>query len=67
MTTDEDAASLGGQAEVYRRKLVRQDQAYEGMVKILKTEVHTLQGQLQRAYKRIQELASENAELKKKE
>ena len=66
MTSDEDAASLGGQAEVYRRKLVRQEQADTAMINLLKGEVKTMQGQLTKAYKRIQELVTENEALKKK-
>ena len=66
MTSDEDAASLGGQAEVYRRKLVRQEQADTAMINLLKGEVKPMQGQLTKAYKRIQELVTENEALKKK-
>ena len=66
MTSDEDAASLGGQAEVYRRTLVRQEQADTAMINLLKGEVKTMQGQLTKAYKRIQELVTENEALKKK-
>ena len=66
MTSDEDAASLGGQAEVYRRKLVRMEQADAAMIAMLKGEIGTMQGQLTKAYKRIQELVTENAELKQK-
>lgn len=66
MTSEEDAISLGGQAEVYRRKLVQIDEALNGMITLLKGEVNTMQGQLTNAYKRINELNAENAELKKK-
>lgn len=66
MTSEEDAISLGGQAEVYRRKLVQIDEALNGMITLLKGEVNTMQGQLTSAYKRINELNAENAELKNK-
>ena len=46
MTSEEDAISLGGQAEVYRRKLVQIDEALNGMITLLKGEVNTMQGQL---------------------
>ena len=65
MSSDEDAMALGGQAEVYRRKLVKMEAADSQTIHLLKGEVKTMQGQLTKAYKRIQELVTENAELKK--
>lgn len=66
MTSDEDALSLGGQAELYRRKLVQVEQSLEAMINLLKGEVATMQRQLSRAYIRINELVEENAELKER-
>jgi len=66
MTSEEDAISLGGQAEVYRRKLVQIDEALNSMITLLKGEVNTMQGQLTKAYIRINELNAENTELKNK-
>ena len=61
-TSDESAFALGGLEEVNRRHLVRESQ----MVDLLKKEIHTMQGQIQRAYISIKELNTENMELKKK-
>ena len=65
MTNEEDALSLGGPAELYRRKLVEMEQAKEAMIGLLKGEVATMQGQLNSAYKRINELNQQITELKK--
>lgn len=66
MTSEEDALSLGGPAELYRRKLVQVEQAHEAMVNLLKMEINTMQSQVSKSYIRINELVEENAELKER-
>jgi|TARA_B100001146_G_scaffold224806_1_gene244240 hypothetical protein len=62
MTSEEDAMSLGGQAEVDRRELLQES----SMVHMLRSEVATMQATLYKSYKRIRELVEENQELKNK-
>lgn len=61
LTDEEDARSLGGQAEVNRRHLIKNS----NLVGLLKEEIFQMQKALNHAHIRIKELNNELAQYKK--